>query len=163
MWNQQLERKEIRRKTHPSILFVTVGTQQQQACKTRWCNLVPKEARRTRNGSFDYRREPASPRISCLGEIKEEKMMKQQQQDEGKESRFGSCFGHTNMKKEKGKLKKQSDSDKQKKQSCSLAAVVPEKSVVPSLGELKRFTSGRRDSSFDWIAVTSRDDDRSRG
>ncbi|GMJ07875.1 hypothetical protein HRI_004456700 [Hibiscus trionum] len=118
-------------------------------------SLIPKEApRKSRNGSFDAR-EPASPKVSCMGKIKCTKS-KRQKQGAGK-SKVASASPPPQATvagevKRKGALIKETKRGHEFNVSDSQAKVA-EATRVPSLGKMKQFSSARGTlSGFDWRA-----------
>ncbi|MBA0591987.1 uncharacterized protein At1g76070 [Gossypium raimondii] len=102
-------------------------------------SLIPKGApRKSRNGSFDAR-EPASPKVSCIGQIKRNKKKKQA----ASKSKLPSPPPQVTCAEQvKGK-----QASKVTKHGHKIA----EGARVPSLGQTKQFSSPRGTlSDFDW-------------
>ncbi|KAK8474709.1 hypothetical protein V6N13_127835 [Hibiscus sabdariffa] len=120
-------------------------------------SLIPKEApRKSRNGSFDAR-EPASPKVSCMGQIKCTKSKKKMKKQGGGKSKVASASaspppqatvdGEVERKaafiKEAKRGHESNVSDSQTK--------IAEATRVPSLGKMKQFSSARGTlSDYDW-------------
>ncbi|KAJ8618215.1 hypothetical protein MRB53_014401 [Persea americana] len=106
-------------------------------------SIVPSEARRkSKNGSF-REQEPTSPKVSCIGQIKHKKKICHAKrvpppiQDRKKIFAVGRVFRGAKA----GRRKSDADADK----------VVGSAAGVPSLGQMKRFSSGRDAlANFDW-------------
>ncbi|XP_062023623.1 uncharacterized protein At1g76070-like [Rosa rugosa] len=140
-------------------------------------SIIPKEARRKpRNGSSSFAtKEPTSPKVSCMGQVKGKKKKKK---SKSKPKQVGppppppqestslalsvpkeKTFKVSNvipkvLINNKGKTK---DDGSVATSSLSRTSRVPER--VPSLGQMKRFESGRGVlSDFDLIKVDDDDD-----
>lgn len=107
-------------------------------------SIIPAEARRKpKNGSFDAQ-EPTSPKVSCIGQIKQKKKKKigkpkcksPPKDHKKKQFKIGRIFHG-------GRRTSQPDVEK--------AMTTPSSAPAPSLGQMRRFTSGRSAlADFDW-------------
>lgn len=107
-------------------------------------SLIPKEARRkARSGSVDAR-EPTSPKVSCMGQVKNKKNKKKKKTNP--DENMLVCCPKSLMKVLN--VKQQSDS---KSDTPDERRPVAER--APSLGHMKQFASGRGVlHRFDWKA-----------
>ncbi|XP_058090888.1 uncharacterized protein At1g76070 [Magnolia sinica] len=125
-------------------------------------SIIPAEARRkTKNGSFDEQ-EPTSPKVSCIGQIKHKKKMCKAKcsmpspKPERKPDKKASFKISRILRGSGGATKpgRKSDAD---------AHVVAQSALAPSLGQMKRFASGRDTlSDFDWKSYGGPPADRHR-
>ncbi|XP_068640937.1 uncharacterized protein At1g76070 [Aristolochia californica] len=111
-------------------------------------SIIPAEARRkTRNGSFDAQ-EPTSPKVSCIGQIKHKKKIYKGKcaappavKEKSKKGKSYSAIGKIFR---GGKPGRRSDADKDEVE-------VEVQVRAPSLGQMRKFSSGReafRDFDF---------------
>ncbi|XP_039003735.1 uncharacterized protein At1g76070-like [Hibiscus syriacus] len=110
-------------------------------------SLFPKEApRKSKNGSFDAR-EPASPKVSCMGQIKSKKKKKKQGATQSKVA----SASQEEVEGKRGLIKGTKRGDKASVSDSQ--AKIAEATKVPSLGKMKQFSSARGTlSDFDWRA-----------
>ncbi|KAI8005151.1 Uncharacterized protein LOK49_LG08G00184 [Camellia lanceoleosa] len=113
-------------------------------------SIIPPDARRnTKNSSFEAQQEPTSPKVSCIGQIKHKKVIKNE-----KHASPPKDFKPVEPKKKVSKIRslfssktptgrKSDDSDGKSELSDK----------APSLSQTRRFSNGRdARSSFDWMA-----------
>lgn len=108
-------------------------------------SMIPAEARRrSRSGNFD-RQEPTSPKVSCMGQIKIKHKKRIQKTKESKPRE---------MKKQQSALRRIFRSAKPGRKSDASSVESPSQpDRAPSLGQMRRFSSGRNAfSTFDWTA-----------
>ncbi|OMO83438.1 hypothetical protein COLO4_22498 [Corchorus olitorius] len=116
-------------------------------------SLIPKEApRKSKNGSFDAR-EPNSPKVSCMGQIKSKKKKK----ETVSKSRLASPPPQALVVEVKRKplwlMLKALKGTKGGRESHVSYAEAPVAERVPSLCQMKQFSSARGTlSDFDWRA-----------
>ncbi|KAL4369681.1 hypothetical protein GQ457_05G006110 [Hibiscus cannabinus] len=129
-------------------------------------SLIPKEApRKSRNGSFDAR-EPASPKVSCMGQIKctKSKSKKKMKKQGGGKSKVASASASASaspppqatadgeVKRKGAAFIKEAKRGHESNASDSQTKIA-EATRVPSLGKMKQFSSARGTlSDFDWRA-----------
>ena len=114
-------------------------------------SMIPVEAHwRSRSGNFD-RQEPTSPKVSCMGQVKDKhkkRIPKTKRASPPKESK------PREMKKQHSTLRRifrSSNSGRKSDASSDDKPSLPDR--APSLGQMKRFSSGRNAfSNFDWTA-----------
>ncbi|XVF63615.1 hypothetical protein PTKIN_Ptkin09bG0100800 [Pterospermum kingtungense] len=131
-------------------------------------SIIPDEARRrSKSETFDQTREPTSPKVSCMGQIKHKKSMKKAKRvspPEGSKPVSESDQSSRQVKKPVSKLRLIFSMAKpaRKPNASSTRTELPD--TAPSLGQMKRFASGRGAfASFDWttqIEAVEADDDR---
>ncbi|XVE69670.1 hypothetical protein DITRI_Ditri10aG0009600 [Diplodiscus trichospermus] len=106
-------------------------------------SIIPDEARRkSKSEAFDQTQEPTSPKVSCMGQIKHKKCIKKAKhvsppQGLKPASKLRRIFSMA-------KPARKSDASRNRKE-------LPDR--APSLGQIKRFASGRDAfANFDWMA-----------
>ncbi|KAE8695885.1 hypothetical protein F3Y22_tig00110678pilonHSYRG00056 [Hibiscus syriacus] len=129
-----------------------VGKASSSSSSTIVVSLIPKDApRKSKNGSFDAR-EPALPKVSCMGQIKSKKKKKKQGATKSKVA-SASPPPQAIVAEEvenKGALIKETKRGDKASVSDSQAKIA-EATRVLSLGMMKQFSSTRGSlSDFDW-------------
>ncbi|KAJ7953179.1 Syringolide-induced protein 14-1-1 [Quillaja saponaria] len=131
-------------------------------------SIIPREARRRpKNGSFDAR-EPTSPKVSCMGQVKhmkkkkktsKHKLVEPPPEDQTLQVSFPEEVKNEKKKKKKQKQKQKKTSNGGLTLGGDQSLVLEEKKLplperIPSLGELKQFSSARGTlSSFDFTVT----------
>ncbi|KAK6277906.1 hypothetical protein POUND7_018229 [Theobroma cacao] len=117
-------------------------------------SIIPDEARRKSKSETFETQEPTSPKVSCMGQIKQKKnIRKAQRVSRPKELKPVSGSSEEEVKKHASKLKRIFSMAKpaRKSETSSKKTELPDR--APSLGQMKRFASGRDAfSNFDWMA-----------
>ncbi|CAJ2635854.1 hypothetical protein L195_g005735 [Trifolium pratense] len=114
---------------------------------SRKVSIIPKEARRKHRSISFSAREPTSPKVSCMGQVKCKKKRKVKRVDQSSTKKSDSVTSHENKKVLFWDFKGSCESPTQ-----SVKAFVLEENevVAPSLGSMKKFVSGRGSlSDFD--------------
>ncbi|XP_042508256.1 uncharacterized protein At1g76070-like [Macadamia integrifolia] len=136
-------------------------------------SIIPAEARRkSRSGSFDVT-EPTSPKVSCMGQIKHKhKKLKNKKKNTVKSKSLPSPRDFYKLESSPGEAKKKPSSAIRRifgiRRSDHSDVPDREEEAVQvqgkatSLGQMKRFTSGRNSlANFDWTAhMPAASDDR---
>ncbi|KAJ7944103.1 Syringolide-induced protein 14-1-1 [Quillaja saponaria] len=114
-------------------------------------SIIPSEARRRPEGSSFDAREPTSPKVSCIGQVKHKKKKKMKKKKKASK--------HNRVELEQPATESvQNDEQKKKKQFTVLEdqkkLPLPDQRI-PSLGKLMRFSSGRAGalSNFDFTVA----------
>ncbi|XP_021284623.1 uncharacterized protein At1g76070 [Herrania umbratica] len=117
-------------------------------------SIIPDEARRKSQSETFETQEPTSPKVSCMGQIKQKKNIRKAKcVSRPKELKPVSESSGEEVKKHASKLKRIFSMAKpaRKSEASSKKTELPDR--APSLGQMKRFTSGRDAfSNFDWMA-----------
>ncbi|XP_030534483.1 uncharacterized protein At1g76070 [Rhodamnia argentea] len=134
--------------------------------------LIPKEARlgrRSKNGgaSLDTPREPTSPKVSCMGQIKHKKKIKKMKKSEegaGTDKPSSGSSRSEEKKKPKSRIFRRIFSGARAERRSGSSGLPAENrgegetervsdERAPSLGQMRRFASSRNAlASFDWTA-----------
>lgn len=134
-------------------------------------SIIPEEVRR-KSKSGHYQEEPTSPKVSCMGQIKLKKKLKKSKSSlpiltsydhhqskpvKPTGSAIRRMFSSTITVSKTADKKLNSNSEDNNKAS---SMVIPDR--VPSLGKLKKFSSGRDHhlSNLDWTAQIASDDQK---
>ena len=121
-------------------------------------SIIPVEARRKSKGeTFDQTQEPTSPKVSCMGQIKHKKNTikkgKRVSPPKGLKPVSDQSSSSREGKKQASKLRRIFSMAKQARKSDASSNRTELPDRAPSLGQMKRFASGRDAfASFDWMA-----------
>ncbi|XP_027347975.1 uncharacterized protein At1g76070-like [Abrus precatorius] len=129
-----------------------------QGCRSPcMVSIIPKEARRKQRVASFSAREPTSPKVSCMGQVKCKKRSKAYKDKRVQTKRIDCipCHG----KKEKILLwmfKGRCDDPKRSKKAFVMEEKAPTTQISPSLGAMKKFASGRGSLSYFDATLTER-------
>ncbi|XP_022769269.1 uncharacterized protein At1g76070 [Durio zibethinus] len=118
-------------------------------------SIIPREARRKSKTETFETQEPTSPKVSCMGQIKHKKSIKKAKRVSppkvSKPVSESSSSGE--VKKHASKLRRIFSMAKPAKKSVASSNKTELPDRAPSLGQMKRFASGRNAfASFDWMS-----------
>ncbi|KDP36872.1 hypothetical protein JCGZ_08163 [Jatropha curcas] len=120
-------------------------------------SMIPDEVRRKpKNGSFETQ-EPTSPKVSCIGQIKHKKKMVNKTKRTSPPKEIKAVSSPRDVKKHASKFKRlfsiSAKPTAGRRSDASIYDRPPLSDRAPSLGQMKRFASGRDTfSNFDWTA-----------
>ncbi|KAL0907895.1 hypothetical protein M5K25_022346 [Dendrobium thyrsiflorum] len=122
-------------------------------------SIIPKDAQHKKRSNSGGGAEPTSPKISCMGQIKDKKKKKKKKKNEKGEEKqtekprsrlCSSCFkGLFRRRVRPGGVppEKEVEEKMERKKVPNVASTVP----APRLGQLRRYQSGRETlAGFDW-------------
>ncbi|OMO75466.1 hypothetical protein COLO4_26083 [Corchorus olitorius] len=120
-------------------------------------SIIPDEARRKSKSETFETQEPTSPKVSCMGQIKHKKSIKKARRvsppKDLKPVSGSSSSSSKEVKKHASKLRRIFSMGKPPRKSDATTKKAELSDRAPSLGQMKRFASGRDAfSSFDWTA-----------
>lgn len=125
------------------------GSVTTKACRNR-VSIIPKEARRKhRTGSFS-KREPTSPKVSCIGQVEGKKMRKVQKQKKVQAKKSDNVPQREKKKTLLWSFTENGESPKQRDEAPSAM------SPAPSLGTMKKFSGGRKSMADFGITIVER-------
>lgn len=112
----------------------------------RKVSIIPKEARRKHRSISFSAREPSSPKVSCIGQVKcKKKKRKAKRVHQSSTKKNDSVTSHENK-----KILLQSEKALVVEENQELA---PSMLIVPTLGTMRKFESGRGNSLSDFDAT----------